>query len=81
MRARDESAARAIAAKAFDVGTGFRPGGGVKAPPWRRQELVHVEQIEDSRWEANGPDEVLYPSFGADLEGTPRRPGGGRKRS
>ncbi|MGO9172103.1 MAG: hypothetical protein ACLP7P_09080 [Rhodomicrobium sp.] len=73
-RARDESAARAIAAGAFNVSTGFQPGRGVKVPPWRRDELVPVERIENPHWEADGPDEALYPSFGADLEGSPRNP-------
>ena len=49
VRARDESAARTIAAEAFDVKTGFRPRHGLVVPPWRRPELVHVEQIEDAR--------------------------------
>lgn len=80
VRASDESAARAIAAEAFDVSTGFQPGRGVRVPPWRRDELVHVERIEDPRWEADGPDEVLYPSFGADLEGSPRKPHAGTGR-
>ena len=81
VRARDESAARAIAAKAFDVSIGFQPGRGVRVPPWRREKLVHVERIEDPRWEAEGPDEVLYPSFGAGREGSPRKPGAGGRRS
>ena len=72
VRARDESAARAIAAEAFDVSTGFQPGRGIRVPPWRREELVHVERIDDPRWEADGPDEVLYPSFNADLGGSPK---------
>ncbi len=80
VRARDESAARAIASDAFDVTIGFQPGRGVRVPPWRRDELVHVERIEDPRWEADGPDEVLYPSFGADLEGSPRKPRAGTER-
>lgn len=80
VRARDESAARRIAAEAFDVSIGFRPGRGVRVPPWRRQELVYVEEIEDARWEAEGRDEVLYPSFGADLGGSHRKPGAGTGR-
>jgi hypothetical protein len=68
VRARDENAARGIAAEAFDVRTGFRPGHGLRVPPWRRHELVHVEKIKDARWEVDGPDEVLYPSFGSDLK-------------
>lgn len=81
VRARDEKAARAITAEAFDVSIGFQPGRGVRVPPWRREELVHVERIEDPRWEADGPDEVLYPSFSADLEGSPRKPGPAEERS
>jgi hypothetical protein len=73
VRARDENAARAIAGKAFDVSTGFRPGRGLKVPPWMRPELVTVERIEDSRWDSRGPDEVLYPSFEADLKSHPQR--------
>src|SRR3974377_1549105 len=73
VRARDEKAARAIAGKAFDVSTGFRPGRGLKVPPWTRSELVSAERIEDPRWEADGPYEVLYPSFDVDLEGKPQK--------
>ncbi len=73
VRARDETAARAIAAKAFDVPTGFRPGRGLRVPPWKRRELVSLERIEDPRWEEDGVDEVLYPSFEASLRPTPRR--------
>jgi len=72
VRARDEDAARTIAAEAFDVKTGFPPGHGLVVPPWRRPELVHVERIEDARWEVDGPHEILYPSFGSDLDSRPR---------
>ncbi len=72
VRARDEKAARAIAAEAFDVSTGFRPGRGLRTPPWTRPELVTLERIEDPRWEEEGLDEVLYPSFEADLKSKPR---------
>jgi hypothetical protein len=73
VRAHDEQTARAIAGKAFDVSTGFRPGRGLRVPPWMRPDLVTVERIEDPRWESHGPNEVLYPSFEADLEGHPQR--------
>ncbi len=79
VRARDESAARTIAAEAFDVRTGFQPGRGMRVPPWLRKELVRAERIEDSRWESSGPEEVLYPSFGADLAASPK-PSGRPKR-
>ncbi len=63
VRARDEQDARAVAAEAFDVKTGFRPGRRQLFPPWKRGSLVAVERIEDGRYEAEGPSEVLEPSF------------------
>jgi len=63
VRARDEADARATAAKAFDAKTRFKPGKGQRLPPWKRAELVKVERIDDSRYEADGPAAVLTPSF------------------
>lgn len=63
VRARDEDEARRTAAEAFDVKVGFKLREGVKAPPWRRPALVRVEPIEDPRFEAEGPADVLDPSF------------------
>lgn len=63
VRARDQEEARRTAAKAFDVKVGFKPGQGVKAPPWRRPDLVRVEPIEDARFDPEGPADVLDPSF------------------
>ncbi len=65
VRARDEEEAREAAAAAFDVPTRFEPGRGVLAPPWKRPRLVTAEVIEDPRFEAEGPAEVLDPSFTA----------------
>ena len=62
VRARDETQARATAAKAFDVKTRFAPRKGLSAPPWKRAALVKAEPIEDSRYEAEGPAAVLEPS-------------------
>jgi hypothetical protein len=63
VRAPTEERARAAAAKAFDVKTGFRPGQGVPVPPWTRSALVRAERVEDPRFDAEGPDEVLEPAF------------------
>ncbi len=63
VRARDESDARATAAKAFDVKTRFGPRGGAKFPPWKRAALVKAERIDDRRYEAEGPAGVLEPSI------------------
>lgn len=61
VRARNEAVARATAAKAFDTKTRFSPGTGIKAPPWRRPELVTAEVIEDPLYDPKGPAEVLFP--------------------
>ena len=36
VRAANERQARTVAAEAFDVKTGFRPGQGMRFPPWTR---------------------------------------------
>ena len=63
VRARTEAAARRAAAAAFDVSTRFPAGRGVRFPPWGSPELVKAERLEDPRYEAKGPTEVLDPSF------------------
>ena len=63
VRARNEEEARAVAARAFDVKTGFTPGQGVRFPPWTRTALVRAEHVDDPRFEAEGPAELLEPSF------------------
>jgi len=63
VRARDEKAARAIAAQAFDVAVRFPPGKGVRTPPWTRSTLVKVEAIEDPRYDRRGSPQVLEPSL------------------
>lgn len=63
VRAPDEKAARDAAQDAFGVKTGFKPGAGIKAPPWKRPQLVSAERIEDPRYDPEGPTEVLAPSF------------------
>jgi hypothetical protein len=62
VRAPDEEAAREEAQKAFGVKTGFAPGKGVLAPPWKRAALVRAERMDDERYESEGPAEVLEPS-------------------
>ena len=63
VRAPDEEAAREVAQKAFGVKTGFRPGEGIKAPPWKRAHLVKAERIADDRYDPDGPAGVLEPSI------------------
>lgn len=63
VRAADEDAAREVAQKAFGVKTGFKPGAGIKAPPWRRPSLVSAVRVEDARYDPEGPAAVLEPSF------------------
>jgi len=63
VRARNETDARATAARAFDAKTRFTPAKGLKFPPWKRSALVKVERIDDKRYEAEGPAAVLEPSL------------------
>ena len=63
VRAPSETAARQAAQAAFGVKAGFKPGSGVKVPPWTRDALVKAERIEDDRYDPAGPTEVLQPSF------------------
>ena len=74
VRARDEAAARIAAEKALAIKTGFPPEQGIRVPPWTRRQLVEAERLDDPRWEADGPDEVLDPAFDSDLKSEPRRP-------
>jgi hypothetical protein len=63
VRAPTEEAAREAAERAFGVKTRFPPGRGVAVSPWKRPWLVAVELIHDDRHAAEGPTEVLEPSF------------------
>jgi hypothetical protein len=63
VRAPNEAAARAAAAEAFDVATRFPPTGGAKFPPWNSPALVKAERIDNPRYEAEGPTEILDPTF------------------
>ena len=61
VRARSEKAARALAAKTFDVATRFSPGSSTQAPPCTRPSCVRAERITDERYPPDGPAEVLRP--------------------
>ena len=63
VRARDEATAREAAQHAFAVKTRFKPGAGVKPPPWKRPTLVKAEICQDDRYPAEGNTEVLYPTL------------------
>lgn len=63
VRAPSEAAARETAEAAFGVATRFSPGKGMKLPPWTRSELVRAEVIDSPLYPAEGPSEVLEPSF------------------
>ncbi len=73
VRAPDEDAAREEAQKRFGVKTAFPPGQGVKAPPWRRGHLARAQIIKDERYAPEGPSEVLFPTFDADLQPQSRK--------
>ena len=63
VRAANERQARTVAAEAFDVKTGFRPGQGMRFPPWTRAAVVRAERVDDPRFEPEGPAGVLEPTF------------------
>lgn len=73
VRAPNEDLARDEAEKAFGVKTRFTSGGGVKAPPWKRSDLVTAKIIAGDIYQAEGPPEVLEPSFEADLKSEPKK--------
>jgi hypothetical protein len=72
VRAPDEDSARALAEKQFGVATRFPPGTSMSAAPWTRKDLVRAEIVEQTRHEADGPLELLEPSFETDLPRHPR---------
>lgn len=63
VRAPTADAAREAAEHAFGVKTRFPPGQGIIAPPWKRDTLVKAEPIEDDRYDAEGPTEILDPTL------------------
>lgn len=67
VRAPSETIARETAERAFGVKTRFASGKGMHVPPWRRPQLVHARIIESEIYPAEGPVEVLEPSFQQDL--------------
>jgi hypothetical protein len=71
VRAPDEPSARDAAAAAFSVPVRFSPGEGVKTPPWTRPESVRAEIVVHSIYPAEGPTEILDPSFDQDLPSIP----------
>lgn len=71
VRAPDEDAAREAAQEAFGVKTRFPPGEGLKAPPWKRPELVTAELVTEGEPEPEGPTEILAPTFETDLPAEP----------
>jgi hypothetical protein len=73
VRARDEQHAREVAQKAFGVKAGFPLEGGIIVPPWLRPDRVTAEILKDPRFEAEGPEAVLVPSFDKNLTPQPRK--------
>lgn len=63
VRAPHEAVARNEAEKAFGVKTRFKPGSGVKAPPWKRPTLVTAKIIQGDRYEEDGPTEIVFPAL------------------
>jgi hypothetical protein len=62
-RAPGESTAREAAQAAFGVQTRFPSTKGLRVPPWMRVELVRADNINSPLYSADGPTEVLQPTF------------------
>lgn len=68
VRAPDERTAREAAEAAFGIKTRFAPGEGTRLPPWTRADLVQAIAVEHPVHSADGPTEVLEPSFNRELQ-------------
>lgn len=64
IRAPNERAARAAAALAFGIATQRAPSGEIPSNPWRQDDLVRSEEVDDPRWPADGPVSILEPDWG-----------------
>jgi hypothetical protein len=63
VRAPDEERARDEAQRCIGCMTQFKPGAGVKTPPWKRASLVSAERVRDERYEDRGATGVLERAF------------------
>jgi hypothetical protein len=63
VRAPGESTAREAAQAALGVQTRFPPAKGLRVPPWMRSKLVRADNIDSPLYSADGPTEVLQPTF------------------
>jgi len=60
IRAKDEFAARGMAQNAFGIVAEMLPGLDPQLP-WLHDWISNCEQVEDSEYDADGPDEILSP--------------------
>ncbi len=61
VRAADEASARHLAYQTFWIAPEKPPGAPVPTPPWEDPAAVSAEQIDDPRFDENGPPAVLDP--------------------
>ena len=61
IRANDELAARGMAQSAFGIVPGKPLGPVVPLMPWVHEWIATCEQVEDSEYKVDGPDEILGP--------------------
>ena len=66
IRAKDELAARGMAQNAYGVAAGgfagtLPPGAETPLLPWEHDLISTCEQVEDSEYDTDGPDEILSP--------------------
>ena len=65
IRAKDELAAREMAQNAYGFAAGgfagLPPGAETPLLPWVHDLISTCEQVEDSEYDTDGPDEILSP--------------------
>jgi len=61
IRAKDELAAREMVQNAYGVAPAVTPGAETPLLPWIHDLISTCEQVEDSAYDTDGPDEILSP--------------------
>jgi len=61
VRAQDEKSARLKASFGFFTLTKEESGRDTPIPPWQNGKLVICKQLDNSEYEEEGPEEILFP--------------------
>ena len=61
IRAKDELTARGMAQSAYGIAAEKLPGAEVPLMPWVHNWISTCEQVRDSEYDEDGPDDILGP--------------------